>query len=286
MAEHRALDWSVIVLGGGRATRLGGLDKSAVDLGGRTTLDRLLSTLPTDVDVIVAGPPQAVHRPVRFRMEEPRFGGPVAGIAAALPDVTTPAVALAAVDAPWGGALLDTLVEHLRDHGGDAVIPTDIDGRRQVLLSAWRTSALRSALDRLGDPRGRAVRELETDADVVEFPLTPDQQALTLDIDTEADLERAQRLASGPTLVDLNGNESEGAAMDEWIEAVRRELGLDAAVDVGVILDVARVAAHNVARPAAPVTTYLLGVAAAGGMDAKVASEAIERLAAAWPPAE
>ena len=55
--------------------------------------------------------------------------------------------------------------------------------------------------------------------------------------------------------------------MDEWTAAVQRELGLDLPVDVDLILDVARVAAHNVARPAAPVTTFLLGVAAAGGAD-------------------
>ena len=67
--------------------------------------------------------------------------------------------------------------------------------------------------------------------------------------------------------------------MDEWIDAVRQELGLDSAVDVDVILDVARVAAHNVARPAAPVTTFLLGVAAAGGADVADAARRIEALA-------
>jgi Domain of unknown function (DUF6457) len=70
--------------------------------------------------------------------------------------------------------------------------------------------------------------------------------------------------------------------MDEWIDAVRQELGLDAAVDIDVILDVARVAAHNVARPAAPVTTYLLGVAAASGADVADAARRIEALASGW----
>ena len=71
--------------------------------------------------------------------------------------------------------------------------------------------------------------------------------------------------------------------MDEWIDAVRQELGLDSAVDIDVILDVARVAAHNVARPAAPVTTFLLGVAAAGGADVADAARRIEALASGWP---
>ena len=71
--------------------------------------------------------------------------------------------------------------------------------------------------------------------------------------------------------------------MDEWIEAVRKELGLDVAVDVDLILDVARVAAHNVARPAAPVTTFLLGVAMSRGADLASATKRIEALAEGWP---
>jgi hypothetical protein len=72
--------------------------------------------------------------------------------------------------------------------------------------------------------------------------------------------------------------------MDEWTAAVQRELGLDLPVDVDLILDVARVAAHNVARPAAPVTTFLLGVAAAGGADLADAARRIEALAVGWTP--
>ena len=74
--------------------------------------------------------------------------------------------------------------------------------------------------------------------------------------------------------------------MDEWTAAVQRELGLDLPVDVDLILDVARVAAHNVARPAAPVTTFLLGVAAAGGADLADATRRIEALAVGWTPLE
>jgi hypothetical protein len=74
--------------------------------------------------------------------------------------------------------------------------------------------------------------------------------------------------------------------MQKWINAVSAELNLPADVDLDVILDVARVAAHGVERPAAPVTTFLLGVAVAGGMDVKEAAVKIEALAASWPPAE
>jgi len=75
--------------------------------------------------------------------------------------------------------------------------------------------------------------------------------------------------------------------MKTWIETVCAELNLPADVNVDVILDVARVAAHSVERPAAPVTTYLLGVAVAGGMDVTEAAAKIQALAEAWQkPAE
>jgi molybdopterin-guanine dinucleotide biosynthesis protein A len=64
-----------------------------------------------------------------------------------------------------------------------------------------------------------------------------------------------------------------GHVLDEWISAVKDELGIDLDVDTGVLLDLARDAAHNVARPAAPLTTFLVGYAAAqaGGGPEKVA---------------
>lgn len=72
--------------------------------------------------------------------------------------------------------------------------------------------------------------------------------------------------------------------MNTWVNAVSAELGLPADVDVDVILDVARVAAHSIERPAAPVTTFLLGVAVAGGMDVNEAAAKVQALAATWPP--
>jgi hypothetical protein len=45
---------------------------------------------------------------------------------------------------------------------------------------------------------------------------------------------------------------------------------------------VARDVAHNVERPAAPVTTYLVGVAVGGGMNPAVAVERVRELVQGW----
>jgi hypothetical protein len=61
------------------------------------------------------------------------------------------------------------------------------------------------------------------------------------------------------------------STLEEWMTAVREELSLEgeAVHDVRavttVILDLARDAAHGVARPAAPLTAYLVGVAVGRG---------------------
>jgi Domain of unknown function (DUF6457) len=74
-----------------------------------------------------------------------------------------------------------------------------------------------------------------------------------------------------------------------WVAALAEELGVDPAhVDRTLLLDVARDAAHGVARPAAPLTTFLVGYAAGlrGGGAAAVAeaAAAAQRLAAAQDP--
>lgn len=56
----------------------------------------------------------------------------------------------------------------------------------------------------------------------------------------------------------------EGVTLHDWIDELCDALELeDAEIDEGLILDLARDAAHSVERPAAPITTFLVGYAAA-----------------------
>lgn len=65
--------------------------------------------------------------------------------------------------------------------------------------------------------------------------------------------------------------------LHDWIDELCDVLDVDTEVDEALVLDLARVAAHNVERRSAPITTYLLGYAA-GAQDANPV--AIEVLAA------
>ncbi len=73
--------------------------------------------------------------------------------------------------------------------------------------------------------------------------------------------------------------------LEAWAAAVADVLGLGPEVlgATGALLDVAHDASHTVARPAAPVTTFLIGWAAgAGVMSLEQAVAQVEALAARW----
>ena len=46
--------------------------------------------------------------------------------------------------------------------------------------------------------------------------------------------------------------------LHDWIDEVSDVLDIEAELDEGLVLDLARVAAHSVARPAAPITATLI----------------------------
>ncbi|MBB6348387.1 hypothetical protein FHU36_004932 [Nonomuraea muscovyensis] len=71
--------------------------------------------------------------------------------------------------------------------------------------------------------------------------------------------------------------------LNEWTALACKELGIDPArVDRDLILDLTKDVAHGVARPAAPLTAYLLGLAEGAGTAPQDAVERLKTLAANW----
>src|SRR5215470_7242984 len=74
------------------------------------------------------------------------------------------------------------------------------------------------------------------------------------------------------------------STLDEWTDALCSELGLDSKdVDQKTVLNLARVAAHTVDRPAAPLTTYVLGIAVGRGQPLAETAAKLQQLARGWP---
>lgn len=273
--------WTALVLTGGRSTRLGH-DKSRATLAGRTLLDHVLSALPADVTCIVVGPaPSNAARPVVIATEEVPGGGPVSGIACGLDLATTTTVVVLAADMPYAGDIVATLTTTLADAGPavDAVVPVDASGRRQPLAAAYRTAPLRAAVAALAPVDGRSMNELLAGLRVLELVTDDADSRALVDIDTPADLNRARRTVTTDDRATTTG----GTTMDDWVTAAAAALDITGDVDIDAILDVAREAAHGVERPAAPVSTYLLGYAVARGMSVDEAGERLTRLAREWP---
>ena len=77
---------------------------------------------------------------------------------------------------------------------------------------------------------------------------------------------------------------TESTELDAWLAVAAPEVGVSPGeVPAGLLLDVARDVAHNVLRPGAPVTAYLLGLAVGRGADPAEAARRISELALAWP---
>jgi len=75
------------------------------------------------------------------------------------------------------------------------------------------------------------------------------------------------------------------STLDDWTHTLCAELALD--LDDAVtrtVLDLARVVAHQVDRPAAPLTAYILGAAVGGGQPLADTAGRIRQLAENWQP--
>lgn len=280
-----------VLLTGGRATRLGGVDKPSLGVGGVPMVERALRAA-TEAGapgrVVVVGPDPGLAGVAAVTREDPPGSGPVAAVAAALPLLSASDVALLATDLPFVtpaavGALRLALAA--APPAAAAAMAVDGDGRDQPLLAVWRTPALRAAVASLGPPQGLPLKALTAAAPgpVLRVArLDADQAAPWFDCDTPDDLARARAVFE---------RNAPMTPLDEWMDAVIAELGLAGAVDRddarALMLDLARDVAHGVARPAAPVTAFLAGLAAGRAADPQTAtpqiSARIGELLGRWP---
>ncbi|GFH36492.1 NTP transferase domain-containing protein [Streptomyces pacificus] len=254
MTADAEADYDAIVLAGGGARRLGGADKPGVTVGGRTLLDRVLSASRGAHRTVVVGGCRPTARPVTWTRETPEGGGPLAALDAGLRRCGASTVVVLSADLPFlDRVAVRRLLAALDSGGREGVLLVDADGRDQPLVAAYRAEALRRELALAaaehGGLSGLPLRLLTGELDLGRVAAEP---LAVYDCDTWEDVVTAR------ARIREHGN-----VLDEWIASVKDELGVDLEVDTGLLLDLARDAAHGVARPAAPLTTFLVGYAAA-----------------------
>lgn len=197
---------SVIILTGGTSKRFGS-DKSEAKLGGRPLIDHLISEIPTELPIIVVGPPRDTYSvDIQVVQESPALGGPVAAIAAGVALLQTELVAIFATDMPFGPLLIPQLLVALQPESG-AVLPIDSAGFDQPLSALYRVNSLREALSTFQSVNGESMRNLVAALQVTRIPIENSSAHLLMDIDTKADLMAADSSYKGmfPPLTSKEG---------------------------------------------------------------------------------
>ncbi|KJQ55710.1 molybdenum cofactor guanylyltransferase [Microbacterium sp. SA39] len=205
LAKPAGSPTAAIILAGGRATRLGGVDKPQLVVDGATLLDHAVRSVAWCDSIVVVGPAASVSADIGnadtgsaeiiWARETPAFGGPVAAIAAGLALVERDEVCIVAADTPRAEEAVALLRQHPLDDA-DGVCLADTAGRAQWLIGRYRTAALRAALGRMPNSgRDASIRSLVAGLRL-ELVTAGD---LAADVDTWDDLERARARRASPT---------------------------------------------------------------------------------------
>lgn len=140
-----AVEFSAVVLAGGRARRFGGVDKLALPVGGRSLLERTFDALGQAGEVVVVGPRREIAAEVVWTREDPPGGGPLAGLRAGLSQLSCSAglvVVLAADHPHLTEATVMRLLDRVVVSGAAGAVLVDRNGRDQWLVGAWRSEEL------------------------------------------------------------------------------------------------------------------------------------------------
>ena len=136
-----------IVLAGGRGSRLGGVNKALLEVGGRTLLDRVRAALAgvTDETILVVNDDSLDATPgVRIVRDPEPHAGVLPALLVALEIASFPACILVACDMPFlSKDLVRALLERHRRY--DVAIPV-VDGREQPMHAIYRRDPCRAAV--------------------------------------------------------------------------------------------------------------------------------------------
>lgn len=191
-ASPPLLAFGAVLLAGGTAARMGGVDKASIELHGRTLLTHVLDAVVDAGEVVVLGDWVQTERPVTFTREDPASGGPAAGLLAGLDAFARPPreLAVVAVDMPF--VTMRTLARlRAAADGRDGAVLTDDRGRRQLAM-VLDADRLRSVRPPYADEHGLPMHRLLDPLDLVDVPGVGRESQ---DIDGWSDLRDA---ADGP----------------------------------------------------------------------------------------
>ena len=236
---------SSLVIAGGKASRLGGIDKTMLPLGinGRALLEEVIAACPPPV--VVAGSPRSITAEVTWVSDLTEGGGPAAGIWAGLAHVTTEYVFLSAGDQQLSSEIVQQICEAAVDEDGAWALRKD--GQGQPLLACVKSDLLRELLAPTEGVNTSPLKLMQQ-LDMVGIKV---EESQIRDVDTWSDV------------ATLTKENKMSEVTPIWLAQVAQLLGVaESEIPVDELLDLTRDVAHNVERKSAPLTTFLIGLAA------------------------
>jgi molybdopterin-guanine dinucleotide biosynthesis protein A len=263
-----------IIVAGGSAKRLGGIDKPMLPLNeaGEPLLVGVIDACPAQV--IVVGPKRNIQRKVTWVADESKAGGPAAGIWSGLAQVKTEYVFISAADQNLNSDTVTRICEAAIGNEGAWAIRSD--GTGQPLCACVNTDLLRTLLAPTQGINDSPIRLLST-LNMVGVSVNPGQ---VTDFDTWADIAKV-----------VKGSNHMDQVTQMWLTRVGDLLNVDHnEVPVEALLDITRDVAHGVERKSAPLTTFLIGYAAGKGSlsesELKELIKHVSRAVAEWDAVE
>jgi len=144
MSNRQFSDVTAVILAGGRATRLGGVDKGLQALADKPLIEHVLSRLQGQAGSILINCNRSHDQYAAYGLplvpdRLPEFPGPLAGLHAALHACMTPWLLTVPCDSPY---LPEQLCARLMDGIGDAAAIYACTPERQPVFALYRRSVL------------------------------------------------------------------------------------------------------------------------------------------------
>lgn len=198
------LDVEGFILVGGRSSRMG-TDKSRLQFGGQTSVERIAAELRTVTSRIsLVGPGAAGFDPdLRIIPDTHQQWGALGGIHAALGAGVSAWALIVACDLPFvTRELCSRLLTLIRPESPDAIVPIQPDGRPQPLCALYRREPCWPEAERLiaaGEHTPRALLANVKTRWVVPEELSdlPGAENFFFNVNTTQDYERAKQLCRG-----------------------------------------------------------------------------------------
>lgn len=187
---------AAIVLAGGQGSRLGGVRKADLELGGERLLDRVLEAVAEcDPRVVVGYEDLRVPEGVLITREDPPGTGPAAGVAAGMELISSADWVLTlACDLPGVAGAVPALLNAAREAEPQIdAISASSDGRTEWLISIHRAEKLREAITAQGEGgvTNCSMRRLYSELEWGNIVVSPTS---TKDIDTWEEFDAWQQL--------------------------------------------------------------------------------------------